>query len=374
MKRHTVLVFLGLALALSPLSRAEIQVEYQRAFAPLQFTQPVLMTYANDSPDRLYVVEQGGRIYSFSKANPERGASLWLDLNKIAGNDFQSGGEQGLLGLAFDPAFAENGFFYLNYSAKSPRRTVIARFRVSTEQPSTVYIGSERVLLDIDQDFANHNGGMLAFGPDGYLYIGMGDGGSAGDPRQRAQDGGSLLGKMLRIDGDGRPAADNPFVSRPGYRAEIWALGLRNPWRFSFDRQTGALWAGDVGQNQWEEVNLIRRAGNYGWNLFEGRQPYRPDTAAESITTEAPLHDYGHDQGQSITGGYVYRGARFPALQGWYFFGDFVSGRMWALNSSDPQQTVQLADMANPAAFAEDAQGELYVLSYQGNIYQLMGP
>jgi len=374
MKCYTVLVCWGLVLALSPLSRAQIQVEYQRAFAPLQFTQPVLMTYANDSPDRLYVVEQGGRIYSFSKSNPGRGARLWLDLNKIPANDFQSGGEQGLLGLAFDPAFADNGFFYLNYSAKSPRRTVIARFNVSAAKPSAVDTGSGRVLLSIDQDFANHNGGMLAFGPDGYLYIGMGDGGSAGDPRQRAQDGESLLGKMLRIDGDGRPAADNPFVNQPGYRAEIWAVGLRNPWRFSFDRQTGVLWAGDVGQDRWEEVNQIRRAGNYGWRWFEGRHPYRPDAAAETIATEAPVHEYGHDQGQSITGGYVYRGARFPALNGWYFFGDFVSGRMWALNSADPQQTVQLAEMVNPAAFAEDAQGELYVLSYQGNIYQLVTP
>ena len=374
MLRFTLLLFWAVVLAFSPWAWAEIRVEYQRAFAPLQFTLPVLMTYANDSPERLYVVEQGGRIYRFSKPRPGLEASLWLDLNSIPGNDFQSGGEQGLLGLAFDPAFADNGYFYLNYSAKSPRRTVIARFKVRDAASLAVDTGSEQVLLNIDQDFANHNGGMLAFGPDGYLYIGMGDGGSAGDPRGRAQDGQSLLGKMLRIDGDGRPAADNPFVDRPGYRAEIWALGLRNPWRFSFDRQTGALWAGDVGQDRWEEVNLIRRAGNYGWNRFEGLHPYKPDASAPSIAPEAPLHLYGHDQGQSITGGYVYRGARFPTLQGWYFFGDFVSGRMWALNSADPKQIVQLPDMVNPAAFAEDAQGELYVLSYQGEIYQLVVP
>jgi len=374
MKRFTVQLLWAIVLAFSPLSWAQIQVEYKAVFAPLQFIQPVLMTYANDASERLYVVEQAGRIVSFSKLNPGRGGSLWLDLNKIAGNDFQSGGEQGLLGLAFDPAFAENGFFYLNYSAKSPRRTVIARFKVSADKPLAVDTGSERILLTIGQDFANHNGGMLAFGPDGYLYIGMGDGGSGGDPRHRAQDGHSLLGKMLRIDGAGRPAADNPFVNQAAYRDEIWALGLRNPWRFSFDRQTGVLWAGDVGQDRWEEVNLIRRAGNYGWNRFEGLHPYRPVATAPSIPTEVPLHVYGHDQGQSITGGYVYRGARFPSLQGWYFFGDFVSGRMWALNSADPKQIVQLPDMANPAAFAEDAQGELYVLSYQGEIYQLVVP
>jgi glucose/arabinose dehydrogenase len=343
--------------------------EYNVAFPNLRFSQPVLITHAPETQDRLYVVEQGGTIQSFENRASVSDSTVFFDIEKATSNRFLTGGEQGLLGLAFDPEYSENGYFYVNYTAGNPRRTVIARYQVDDNQ--RVQYATETILLEVEQDYANHNGGMIAFGPDGYLYIGMGDGGSGGDPKNRAQDPQSLLGKMLRIDTDGSVPSDNPFVGDETIQDEIWAIGLRNPWRFSFDRETGALWAADVGQNAVEEINRIVRGGNYGWRYYEGSREYNLDSSARGKQFEKPIFEYSHRDGRSVTGGVVYRGAAYPNLQGWYFFGDFVTGAMWMLNTSN-NETVTLKDFPNPAAFGEDQRGELYIVSYQGQIYKLV--
>lgn len=343
---------------------------YEPAFTRLQFDKPVLLTHAGDDSGRLFVVEQSGTIRVFEASPDVRRSEVFFDINKATDNRFLSGGEQGLLGLAFDPDYRDNGWFYINYTASNPRRTVIARYRVSSNNPNRTDYTSEQILLSVEQDYSNHNGGMVAFGADGKLYIGMGDGGSGGDPKHRAQDGQSLLGKMLRIEPNGDIPSDNPFMSNSAIRDEIWALGLRNPWRFSFDAQTGALWLADVGQNAVEEINVVNRGGNYGWRYYEGSAPFNPDAGAQGKTFEAPVFEYTHREGQSVTGGVVYRGQQYPVLQGWYVFGDFVSGAMWTL-STDDYQAVRQDRIDNPAGFGTDAAGELYVVSYTGRLYQV---
>ncbi len=290
-------------------------------------------------------------------------------------------GEQGLLGLAFDPNFAGNGYFYVDYvSSKSGGRcaqaadtqcTRISRFTLNKDGNNNLLYtpvdnAGEKVLLEISQPFANHKGGMLAFGPDNYLYIGMGDGGSAGDPQGNAQNLGTLLGKILRIDpNQGSVYAvpvDNPLVGSPGAKAEIWAYGLRNPWRFSFDPQSGKLWAADVGQGAWEEIDMIVRGGNYGWNAREGAHIYNSSVTVNNAID--PVWEYDHTHGQSITGGYVYRGAAIPALQGYYVYGDFVSGNLWALNTATLTNLTLSASGRSISSFGEAASGELYLLDY----------
>lgn len=361
---------MALVIALSGISTAIAEPAFQPVFTERQFDQPVLLTSAPGHDEWLFVVEQGGQIQYFDRRNNTEDLQLFFDIQQATDNRFLSGGEQGLLGLAFHPQFHDNGWFYINYTASAPRRTVIARY---VADPSTMSVDyrSETHLLDVPQDYANHNGGMVAFGPDGKLYIGMGDGGSGGDPKNRAQDGRSLLGKMLRLNADGSVPADNPFVSNPDIADEIWAMGLRNPWRFSFDRQTGVLWAGDVGQNAIEEVNRIERGGNYGWRWYEGTAPFNPDERTDRVETVPPVFEYSHRQGQSITGGLVYRGKSVDSLKGWYLFGDFVSGRMWAMNTDD-LEVIRLSEVPNPSSFGEDADGNLYVTSYRGGLYQLV--
>lgn len=348
---------------------AHSEVRYAPAYPALNFNQPILLTHARESQDRLYIVEQGGTIHVFENRPDVKSTQIFFDISEATKNRFLSGGEQGLLGLAFDPDYADNGYFYINYTAGNPRRTVIARYQVDDKQQ--VDYSSETVLLEIAQDYANHNGGMIAFGADKHLYIGMGDGGSGGDPKNRAQDTQSLLGKMLRIKTDGSVPADNPFVSDSGTRDEIWAIGLRNPWRFSFDRKTGALWAADVGQNAVEEINRIDRGANYGWRYYEGSEDFSLDDSAKGKRFDMPVFEYSHREGRSVTGGYVYRGKEFPELEGWYFFGDFVSGAMWMLNTEN-NRVRKLKSFPNPAAFGEDQNGELYVVSYQGQIYKVV--
>jgi glucose/arabinose dehydrogenase len=287
--------------------------------------------------------------------------------------------EQGLLGLAFHPRYAENGYFFVNYTGANDE-TVIARFSV-TSDPNRADPASEKVILTIDQPYRNHNGGDLAFGPDGYLYVGMGDGGSAGDPEQRAQNPQSLLGKMLRLDVDnGDPygiPTDNPFVTRGDVALEIWAYGLRNPWRFSFDRATGDLYIADVGQNAIEEVNIqpADSAGgeNYGWDFLEGSQPFEGAAPADTVL---PVAEYARGDGCSVTGGYVYRGAALPELNGVYFFGDYCSGLIWSLQRDAAgawrRATFGETDF-NIGSFGEDAAGELYVLDHRGGgVYQIV--
>jgi glucose/arabinose dehydrogenase len=292
--------------------------------------------------------------------------------------------EQGLLGLVFHPNYATNGYFYVNYTDTSSN-THISRFQVFSETPNLADPDSEVILLTIEQDFANHNGGDLNFGPDGYLYIGMGDGGSGGDPNNHAQTPTSLLGKMLRIDVDGAtPYAippDNPFVDDPDTRDEIWAIGLRNPWRFSFDRLTDDLYIADVGQGTWEEIDLQPASSpggeNYGWSCYEGNNILKPSRCNTAITYTFPIHVYGHTQGNcSVTGGYVYRGSQYPALWGHYLFADYCSGRLWSL-TPDGQggwQVTFLNDIpGNPSTFGENLAGELFVAGHaNGIIYRVV--
>ncbi len=331
-------------------------------------TRPLFVTPAGDGSGRLFVVEQAGRIRIV-----ENGAVLerpFLDLTELV----KSGGERGLLGLAFHPGFKANGRFFVDYTREPDGATVIAEYHAAAMNPNRADpLG--RLLLTVAQPFANHNGGMLAFGPDGDLYIGLGDGGSGGDPGNRAQNPNELLGKILRIDIDGaRPyaiPADNPFA-KGGGRAEIYALGLRNPWRFAFDRADGRLLTGDVGQNRVEEIDVIERGGNYGWPILEGPLCYRPKAGCDRTGLAPPVADYRHDRGRcSITGGYVYRGSALPELVGTYLYGDFCSGEIFGLRQG--VTSVLLDTDLQIASFGEDRNGEVYVVDLRGAVYRIVG-
>ena len=344
-----------------------------RAFPELSFERPVFLTHAPGDPDRVFVLEQDGRIWVFDNRDDVQERSVFLDIRDRVR---RSHNEEGLLGLAFDPSYAENGAFYLYYSASSPRRVVIARFEV-TADPERADPDSEQVLLELEQPYGNHNGGMIAFGPDGHLYAGFGDGGAAGDPLQAGQDLSTLLGKIIRVsvapDGTVQVPHDNPFVDVDGARPEIWALGLRNPWRFSFDRQTGELWVGDVGQDSREEVDVVVRGGNYGWRAEEGTLPFDPDQAPATEALLPPIVEYGRSEGQSITGGYVYRGTDLPPFRGAYFYGDYGSGKVWALRRGADGQlgsNEQVASVPSLSSFGEDTRGELFAVSLDGGIYR----
>jgi glucose/arabinose dehydrogenase len=323
---------------------------------------------------RLFVVEQPGRIRII-----EEGRLLptpFLDLT----DRVRSGGERGLLSVAFHPRYASNGLFYVNYTDRNGD-TRVERYRVSADR-NRADPASAQLVLRVEQPYSNHNGGLVAFGPDGRLYVGMGDGGSGGDPRGHGQNPGTLLGAMLRLDVDaGDPYAiprDNPFVGRPGARGEVWATGVRNPWRFSFDRGTGLLYLADVGQNRWEEVNVVEagRAGlNYGWNRMEGAHCYGTESCDRSGLV-LPVLEYGRSEGCSVTGGHVYRGSRIPALRGHYFYADFCEGWVRSFRYSGgavaDRRTWDFGDVGNILSFGEDAAGELYVLSARGKVYRMV--
>jgi len=341
------------------------------AFPALSFTNPLFLTYAPGDPTRLFVVEQRGTIQVFQNDPGTTGSTVFLDIQaKVV-----SGGEMGLLGLAFDPDYATNGFFYVYYSAPggANHQSIVARYQV-TADPDVADPASEAILLQFSEPYANHNGGCLAFGPDKNLYIAVGDGGNAGDPQNNAQTLTTVLGKILRITNTGAIPADNPFFGMGGgVREEIWAYGLRNPWRFSFDRGTGDLWCGDVGQNKIEEIDIIVKGGNYGWRLFEGDQDYNNPTNVDISTTNRPVVTYTHAVGSAVTGGYVYRGAAVTGLAGSYVYGDFGSGRLWALvwNGTSVVSNAEIASVPAPASFGEDFAGELYICSFDGSIYRL---
>lgn len=341
------------------------------------FEQPLYLTGAGDGSGRLFVLEKTGRAWEVSDGKRE---NLFLDLSGKVSTE----SEQGLLGMAFSPTFAKDGLVFVSYTQKDGA-SVLSRFTVDGE---AIDPASEKMLLHVAQPYANHNGGMIAFGPDGYLYLGLGDGGSAGDPFGNGQNMNTLLGKMLRLDvvgGAGDPAGyvvpdDNPFTGQSGVKPEIWATGLRNPWRFSFDRATGELWIGDVGQNAWEEIDVqpANSAGgeNYGWNLFEASHPYPADSnPPDAAGFTMPLLEYDRDAGTSITGGYVYRGTTAPGLAGTYFYADFSVGRIWALQraSDGSAQTRELLDTDMMiASFGEDDDGELYVVDFNGVVYRVV--
>jgi uncharacterized repeat protein (TIGR03806 family) len=345
------------------------------AFPALDFTAPLWVGHAGDGTRRLFVAEQGGFIRSFdARQNAADATDVFLRV------DTRANGELGLLGLAFHPDHAENGLFYVFSSRENPTRSRLSEFRRIPGDPPAADPASERILLEFEKPFGNHNGGDLHFGPDGFLYVSVGDGGSAGDPQNHAQRPETLLGSILRIDVDrrdpGLPYAvppDNPFAGCTpdcgplgAARPEVWAYGLRNPWRMSFDAATGRLWAGDVGQGAWEEVDLIRRGQNYGWRVLEGTHCYEaPDCDATGKTP--PVYEYPRAEGQSIIGGRVYRGGDFPELWGAYIFGDNRSGRIWSLREADgvAREVTLLADTdLSITSFGVDPDDTLYLTAY----------
>ncbi len=341
-----------------------------------------IVDLANAGDARLFVVEQGGRI----KIIDENGNTLSENFLNIQNKISSGGGEQGLLGLAFHPDYTNNGFFYVNYTSGS-LNTRISRFSVTTNNPNIADPNSEIVLLEFDQPFGNHNGGDLAFGPDGYLYIGTGDGGSGGDPQGNSQNRQNFLGKLLRLDVTTNLSAytipsDNPFVGDPSTLDEIWSFGIRNPWRWSFDKLTGDIWMGDVGQNAREEINFQPASStggeNYGWNCREGFIAYNNPTSACSGVTDftEPIFDYqtGSSAGCSVTGGIRYRGCEYPALYGKYVFGDFCSGRFWTTDEVNGNWVTEVAlnSSISISGFGEDVNNELYVLSLNGVIYRVV--
>ncbi|OUN01238.1 MAG: hypothetical protein BAA02_13500 [Paenibacillaceae bacterium ZCTH02-B3] len=351
------------------------------AFGGMTFTKPVALVHAGDGSGRLFVVEQPGRIVMLSGASGHPERSVFLDIRDRV---YDRGWEQGLLGLAFHPDFERNGYFYINYTTQ--RTTVIARYRADPANPDRADPDSELILLEFDQPYQNHNGGQLAFGADGYLYIATGDGGSAGDPQGNGQNLKTLLGKILRIDVDRQSGSlnyaippDNPFAgNRDGYREEIYAYGLRNPWRFSFDPATGRLWAADVGQNAMEEIDIIEKGRNYGWNVMEGSLCFNPRSGCRQDGLTLPVWEYpplGGRGGASVTGGYVYRGKEIPELQGKYVFADYMDGRMWVLeyDGSGPARATELdIRQQGISSFGVDENGELYACVLDGKILRIV--
>ena len=356
-------------------SVASLPVAGSAAWAPVAsgLNAPIGIANAGDGSRRLFILEQEGKIRILQDGTLI--GEPFLDITDRVG----CCGERGLLGLAFHPRFSENGYFYVNYTDQD-RNTVVARFQVSAENPNRANAGSEQKLIVLAQPYPNHNGGAVVFGPDGYLYLGLGDGGSGGDPHGYGQSTATLLGKILRIDVDqGELYAippDNPFVNGGGL-PEIWAYGLRNPWRISFDRLTGELYIADVGQNAWEEVNFlpsgIPGGVNFGWNYLEGTHPFQ-GTPPQGIVLKGPVAEYGHDQGCSVTGGVVYRGLELTDWQGVYLYGDYCSGKVWGLlrNSRGAWLEGLLFETGGTiTSFGEDESGEVYLAEYAGTLYRL---
>ena len=394
------------------------QIELQPVFPNLQIDRPLWMSEAPDGSGRLFVVYQAGRILVVKKGSDGSDAKEFLN---IEDRHPYFDNEDGLLSIAFHPGFKTNGLFYIYYNQKNspdqhsqplnfPYRSVISEFKVSAGDPDKADMASERILFEVPQPFGNHKGGELAFGPDGYLYLGLGDGGAAADPFGSGQNTATLLAKMLRIDvnmrstlGRGRHQrelqygipADNPFVNEPdmgdlGTRKEIYAYGLRNPWRYSWDSKNGALWVGDVGQDLWEEVDLVVKGGDYGWNIREGAHHFKPGppgaqlidpvmeyTHRPDLQSQAMFPD--HSIGLCVIGGYVYRGKKYPALDGVYVYGDYNLGTIWGFryNYHTHKVTAEgtlLAQHDNISSFAEDGEGELYTLMLNGRIYSVTVP
>jgi glucose/arabinose dehydrogenase len=348
------------------------------AFPHLTFTLPVGIYSPGDETNRLFVVEQAGVIRVFENSENAAASQVFLDIS----NHVLFGGEQGLLGLAFHPNYNVNGYFYVDYVADNPRRTVIARYQVMANNPNQADPKSELVILTVEQPFSNHKGGQLAFGKDSYLYIGLGDGGSGGDPLGNGQNRSTLLGKILRVDVNSPSAgrnygipSDNPFVGNSlGYKEEIYAYGLRNPWRFSFDSADGKLWVGDVGQDRMEEIDIVEKGKNYGWNIMEGTLCYNPASGCNQTGLEMPVWTYTHDVGNAVIGGYVYHGSMLPELSGSYVYGDYGSGKIWALQingTGTPSNTLLANSNLTISSFGLDSLNELYICAFDGKIYRL---
>lgn len=357
----------------TPLERPDSSIKLVLTPVATGLSRPLHLT-APAGDERLFVVEKTGGIRIVKGGAPL--PTPFLDLSEAV----STGGEQGLLSMAFHPDYATNGFFYVDYT-DADGNTHVTRYSVSASDPDVADPASAKTILMVEQPFANHNGGLLLFGPDGMLYIGLGDGGSGGDPLGNGQNLGTLLGKILRIDVDADdPYAvppDNPFVGRAGARGEIWAYGLRNPWRFAFDDAAGRLYIADVGQGAWEEVNVVpsdEGGQNFGWNTMEGAHCYNASSCDETGLT-LPALEYSHDDGCSITGGFVYRGSLAPDVVGRYFYSDYCSGFLRSFTfdgtAASTPTTWDVGDIGNVQSFGEDAAGELYILSINGTVYRL---
>ncbi len=352
-------------------------VEIEVVFPNVISERMVYLTHSGDNSKKLFLVSQKGKILAFDGADKYDEAELFLD---ISHKTTTSGNEEGLLGLAFDPDYSVNQRFFVYYSAANPRRSVLSMFTTQDSNKNKADIDSEIVILEIPQPYKNHNGGSIAFGPDGNLYIGVGDGGSAGDPRNFAQNKNSFLGKILRINVADvsksipyKIPADNPFVNDSDAKREIWAFGLRNPWRFSFDSANGDLWAGDVGQSDYEEINLINRGGNYGWNVMEGTYCYKPKQSCDQSNLENPVFEYSSrgNTNCSIIGGYVYRGSKVPDIKGKYIFGDYCSGKIWSLDPQSSEDVKLLIDSSlKITSFGQGYDGEIYIISMKNKIHR----
>ena len=341
--------------------------------------QPVQLTHAGDKSGRIFITEQAGTIRIIK--NGVLIPKPFLDIRERV----KSGGEKGLLSVAFHPSFKTNGRFFINYTSGKGLRlhTVVSEFRAEPNS-NDAYEESEKIILEVAQPYSNHNGGQIAFGPDGYLYIGMGDGGAGNDPKGNGQKLSTLLGTILRIDVDKKEGRkqyaippDNPFEDSLFSRPEIFAYGLRNPWRFSFDPLTGTLYAGDVGQSAREEIDIIESGKNYGWNIMEGTictPGVNPKCSSKGLTL--PIIDYGRKEGITVIGGYVYRGTNIPALCGAYIYGDFGSGNIWALyynNSKVAKNKLLLKANISISSFGIDEDYEVYVVDYGGSIFRIKG-
>jgi len=412
-KRIFLLAQMSCLLAVAAVAQPLPKVELRPVFPNLKSERPVWMGEAPDGSHRMFVVYQPGKILVVKKGSDGGDAKEFFNIEDRRPN-FDN--EDGLLSIAFHPGFTTNGLFYVYYNQKNPAdqhskpqnypfRSVISEFKISAADPDKADLGSERILLEVPQPFGNHKGGQISFGPDGYLYIGLGDGGAADDPFGSGQNTATLLAKILRLDVNSRATVgrganqhqlgygiprDNPFVKEPdmgdrGAHREIYAYGLRNPWRYSWDSKTGDLWAGDVGQNLWEEVDLITNGGNYGWNVREGAHHFKPGPAGAQYIE--PVIEYPHQPRQQpqamfpdhsvglcVVGGYVYHGKKFPALEGIYIYGDYNLGTIWGFRYDRDAHKVTahgilLDQKKNITSFAEDLDGEVYVLTQDGQIY-----
>ncbi len=381
MKYHSC-IFLNLILLFAGGTSPEVKAQLRivNAFPELNFDAPVDIQTANDGTNRMFVVEQRGVISVFQNDSNVTAKATFLDIS----DKVLYGGEQGLLGLAFHPQYKQNGYFFVNYTASNPRRTVIARYKVSENNPDKADPQSELIFLEVEQPYSNHNGGQISFGPDGFLYNSFGDGGSGGDPGGNGQNLNTLLGSIIRIDVNTPTNTkqysipqDNPFVNTQNAKPEIYAYGLRNVWRFSFDKVTGKLWAADVGQNLWEEIDIIEKGKNYGWNIMEGFHCYNSQQCNQE-GLEPPVWEYGHNSagGYSITGGFVYRGINAEEIYGKYIFADFVSGKIWALTQSGNGISNELIFETNYSisTFGIDESNDLYFADYNsGKIFKIIG-
>lgn len=364
-------------------------VKAKPAYPDLKFLRPLWLCESPDGSKRIFVAQQDGKVLILPKERTGKETKMFLD---ISDRKPWEKNEEGLLGFAFHPKYKSNGKFYICYTQQNPKRSVISEFLVSKENPDEADISSERVILEIPQPDWNHNGGQVSFGPDGFLYIAVGDGSAPNDHLQNGQRRGTLLAKILRIDVNSKTGdlpygipRNNPFVNDKEFRPETFAWGLRNPWRFSFDRKTGELYCADVGQAKWEEIDLIKKGGNYGWSYREGFHDFTNTPPANAKLVD-PILEYphtpqlstNHTPGLSVTGGYVYRGKKIPNLRGVYLYGDFLSGTIWGLRAKKGKVITHGVLEFQPkgvaprqiASFGEDADGEVYVLGYDGTIYE----